>query len=105
MEVPGFLYLTAYLLWKILVAIVFALFLYVVFMSGIVTGSLFPQFRVTSEECREYIDMMKFMSKCLPNSNEDVAKMLTWAFVAGYAEKFVPNLINKISSKAEGNDD
>jgi hypothetical protein len=89
--------LVVFFCWKLLVAIVFALFLYVAFASGIVAGGLFPVFDGVKDV--PYKHMMKFLVDCKPLTNQDVAKMFVWAFIAGYLEKFVPNLIQKIESE------
>jgi hypothetical protein len=88
---------SVFLSWKLLVAIVFALFLYVAFLSGVIKGPLFPEFQGTDGE--PYLDMMDFMTKCKPKTNLDTAKALVWAFIAGYAERFVPNLIQELEKK------
>lgn len=83
--------------WKLLVAIVFSLFLYLAFMSGILSGHLFPQFQNVQDTA--YQDMMTFMANCKPATNEDVSKLFVWAFIAGYIERFVPNLAQPVQNK------
>ena len=86
-----------FICWKVLVAITFAVFLYVACASGIIGGDLFPQFQNT--EGVNYTHMLNFLKECKPTTNQDVAKVLVWSFIAGYSEKFVPNIINGICSK------
>lgn len=86
-----------YLVWKMLIAIVFALVLYVGFAGGIIQGALFPRFGDLQDA--DYQHMMDFLDVCKPQHNRDVAKMMFWAFIGGYMERFVPNLI---SSRAAG---
>jgi hypothetical protein len=41
------------------------------------------------------------LNDCKPQTNQDVAKMLVRAFVAGYLERFVPNIISRIQRESE----
>jgi hypothetical protein len=79
---------------------VFALVLYVIFLSGIVSGHVFPEFsfppRPDSGPDTTYI--FDVLSKTYPNSGEDLAKFLFWSFVAGFSERFVPQIISKVTS-------
>ncbi len=90
-----------FLAWKSLVAIVFAVFLYISFMSGIISGTLFPEFQNLDGEDGMYVGMRELMERCRPSTNADAAKMFVWAFIAGYLERFVPSLIQKTSAKVE----
>ena len=78
---------------------VFALVLYVGFLSQIVTGALFPLFAIppfhkppTAE------DVQVFFNTTYPVSGADLAKLLFWCFVAGFSERFIPQIIGKASS-------
>jgi len=83
-----------YILWKCGVSIVFALVLYMMFISGLVSGDIFPKFvHATIEEGGAYANMKGFVTIVDPESYKDVAKILVWSFIAGYSERFVPNLI------------
>jgi hypothetical protein len=79
-------------------AMTFATFLCVVFASEIVTGDTFPKFVNVKAES---LYVMVFLQQCKPATNQDVAKMLVWAFIAGHLERFVPNIISRIQSDAE----
>jgi hypothetical protein len=85
-----------YALWKLLVAMTFATFLYAIFISKIIAGGMFPNFQ--GAEDTPYSFAVKFLQDCKPKTNQDVAKMLVWAFVVGYLEKFVPNIISRIQT-------
>ena len=76
---------------------VFALVLYCVFLSGIVSGHLFPQFVVPQAGATGPDDqfMWDIFSKTYPETTQDFAKLLFWSFVAGFSERFVPQIINK----------
>ncbi|MEQ6917086.1 hypothetical protein [Halomonas aquatica] len=79
---------------------VFALVLYLVFLSGIVSGDLFPAFSFPSQEDigegEDY--MLHIFRDTYPSSGPDLAKLLFWSFVAGFTERFVPQLISKVTS-------
>lgn len=81
---------------------VFALVLYLILLSGIVSGHIFPEFyfppRPESGPNTAYI--FDVLTKTYPNSGEDLAKFLFWSFVAGFSERFVPQIISKVTSAA-----
>jgi hypothetical protein len=78
----------------------FAFVLYGVFAAGIIQGEIFPAFRSTQED---YTTPYDFADQTLPATNEDAAKAILWAFIAGFAEGFVPNFIDKLVKDNEGN--
>jgi hypothetical protein len=83
---------------------VFALVLYVCFLSQIVTGALFPQFAVSPfHQPPTTEDLRDFFSSTYPASGADVAKLLFWCFVAGFSERFVPQIIGKLPSGSADN--
>ncbi|SDL94451.1 hypothetical protein SAMN05192555_10810 [Franzmannia pantelleriensis] len=81
---------------------VFALVLYLVFLSGIVSGDLFPQFSFPPEDAGASGDdfMLSIFRETYPSSGPDLAKLLFWSFVAGFSERFVPQLISNVTSSA-----
>jgi len=85
--------LILYLAWKSVVAIVFAIIVNLIFISGVVSGTLFPSFSATKEA---YSNMIHWSISIDPQTNADMAKMLLWSFLAGFSEKLVPNMISKI---------
>ncbi|EDY37465.1 conserved hypothetical protein [Cyanobium sp. PCC 7001] len=83
-----------YLVWKASVAVAFACLLYLMFMGQVLTGGIFPKF---CGDTAGFTDVRGFVADVHPASNADFAKLLVWAFVAGFSEKFVPNLITQIT--------
>ena len=90
-----------------LIGITFALVLYLAILSNLTTElfgagtlrGLFPEFSKTP-----YTSLFDFLNstKVRPVTNGDAALVLFWAFVAGFSERFVPNMINNlISEKGE----
>lgn len=81
---------------------IFALVLYVGFLSGIVEGSLFPKFAspTFSQPLPTVDDIKAFLSKTYPASGADLAKFLFWSFVAGFSERLVPQILEKTQTEA-----
>ena len=73
---------------------IFAVALYVIFMSGIIQGDFFPDFQGVEEA---FMDMPHFVDITLPKTNDDAAQALICAFIAGFSEGLVPNFIDKIA--------
>ena len=86
-----------YFLWKCAVAMAFAFLLYLVFMGGLLSGGLFPEF---PSRTKDFGSINGFVLEVNPGTNADFAKLLVWSFVAGFSEKFVPNLIAKLEGQA-----
>lgn len=81
---------------------IFALVLYCVFLSGIVSGNLFPSFYIpkptSAEPDTRFI--IEVLTKTYPSTGQDMAKFLFWSFIAGFSERFVPQIITKVASGA-----
>jgi hypothetical protein len=73
---------------------IFAMVLYVLFASGLIKGALFPDFPKTG-------GLYGFAS---PLEGVEQAKLLVWSFVAGFAEKFVPDRLDQLSQRAKENE-
>lgn len=78
------------------VGAVFAAVLYVLFLAGLLQGELFPTFDCAAEP---FTDFAAF-ADCGPSTNSDVAMALVWAFVAGFGEKLVPNVLDRFIAPA-----
>lgn len=81
---------------------VFALVLYTLFLSEIISGSLFPVFYIPKppNSVPDTAFMIEFFTKSYPQTGQDFAKFLFWSFVAGFSERFVPQVISSVTSKA-----
>jgi len=74
---------------------IFALVLYVGMLSDIVRGALFPNFTVMPfHQPPTTEDIQRFFSQTYPASGADLAKFLFWCFVAGFSERFIPQILN-----------
>ncbi|MEK8086925.1 hypothetical protein WNB94_10930 [Aquabacterium sp. A3] len=76
---------------------IFSLVLYVGFLSDIVSGPLFPRFAVPpfSEPLPTADDLINFLRSTYPATGPDLAKLLFWTFVAGFSERFVPQILQQ----------
>lgn len=77
-----------------LVGGVFAMVLYLIFMSGLLQGTFFPAFSPIMQDGYESFKLFSFGAN--PATNQDAAKAILWAFIAGFSEGLVPNFIDKI---------
>ena len=75
-----------------------ALILFVLFLTGILGGSLFPGFEIISTDgpTSGFDSIMNIQA----TSYQDVAKLVFWSFISGYSERFVPSAIDGIESRA-----
>ncbi len=104
---------------------VFAMVLYVIFMAGLVQGSLFPAFSQSAQpslsltatadlttnaaptfrqpavQPQPFTTFGDFAANSMPATYADMAKALVWAFIAGFSEGLVPNFISKITKDAD----
>lgn len=84
---------------------VFALVFYMLVLSGILQGALFPLFAIPpfpKDSLPSTQDFVRFFTETYPASGPDFAKLAFWAFVSGFSERFVPQIISKVSDQASG---
>lgn len=80
----------------------FALALYLGFLSGMVSGEAFPHFTVPAfHDPPTTADLQAFFSTAYPATGADLAKLLFWSVVAGFSERFVPQIIGKAGGAAQ----
>jgi len=79
-----------------LVGGILALLLYVLFLSGLLSGDIFPRF------VAEEIPQVGFSSIFNQHgeSYKDYAKLVFWCFVAGFSEHFVTDVISRFEGEA-----
>jgi hypothetical protein len=83
---------------------IFAVVLYLMFTAGILQGSAFPIIKTTAaaDAPASSITLLGTFSKGTgPASGKDYALLLIWAFIAGFAERFVPDALNRMVVKSE----
>ena len=70
---------------------ILAFALYLMFMANVVSGELFPNFPSLD------VDSFKdFVKNSKPSDRIDYAKALVWGVIAGYSQKFVPNIFDSL---------
>lgn len=78
---------------------IFAMVLMFMFIGRILQGGLFPvypEFKISS-----VAEFFNWVQNGYPVSGEDVAKLLFWSFVAGFSERFVPQVIRQATKPIE----
>jgi len=71
----------------------FAVVLYVMFASGLLQGDLFPKF--------DFSNGIPIYGFAVELNGLDQAKLLIWSFLAGFAEKFVPDRLDELSKRGD----
>ena len=90
-------YLVAYSLVPAVVGMIGAVIVYLIFQAGLLKGDLFPEFHcATGQMCT---DFHGFVAYWRPNGPAANAKAIVWGFIAGFSERFVPNILNRLSSE------
>lgn len=91
-----------------IIGMLFAVVLYAVLMGGFVTGSLFPTFTgcgrptelLAAHHCA-INDLASFTLAATPDSPVSWAKLTVWAFLAGFLERLVPDILTRIAAVAQ----
>ncbi len=65
--------------------------------GGLLGGSLFPAFPPETANNWSVIEVMQHTG---PNSFADYSKLIVWSFIAGFAERLVPDTLTRIVEKA-----
>jgi hypothetical protein len=47
-------------------------------------------------------DVVRFLTTAYPSQGADLAKLVFWSFVAGFSERFVPQIIQGVSQQPRG---
>ncbi len=75
---------------------IFAALLYMIIIGGLISGKLFPEIKISTNQY--ILDAIRFSR---PLSVVDYAKLVVWSFVAGFAERFVPDTLSRFISTRE----
>ena len=79
---------------------IFAIVLHILFISGIMEGALFPEYhQVAIDQNNLTQSFADFMTYTFPKVGPNIAKLIFWSFVAGFSERFVPQIIRKTAEK------
>jgi hypothetical protein len=94
------LYVVAYSFVPALVGMIGAVVLYVIFAAGLLKGDLFPEFRCVASNADICADFHGFVASWSPNGPSAYSKAIVWGFIAGFSERFVPDILNRFSSES-----
>lgn len=79
---------------------IFAAVLFMIFAGHLLTGTIFPVlYDATPAKDQHGISFGVFFDSTIASSAKDFALMLVWAFIAGFAERFVPDTINRLTAQ------
>ncbi len=100
---------TTYLLLAPLVGGFLAVLLYILFISGLLQGDLFPNFTAdavatpdsaANDENSADLNGISRIFRIHGDGPEDYAKLIFWCFLAGFSERFVTNLMGRFEHSA-----
>jgi hypothetical protein len=77
----------------------FATLLYMLIIGGLLEGDLFP--KLTHTSMLNGVKFWDLLDYGIPISSSDYAKLIVWSFLAGFAERFVPDTLSGFISKRE----
>lgn len=89
----------ASLIAKPLLGAVFAVTLHLLFMSGLLSGGLFPNLSIDCDKSKTEFD--RFFTGTVVATNADFAKLLVWCFVGGFAERLVPDILDRLANQSD----
>lgn len=81
-----------------LVGAFFAGLLFLIFASGVLSGDFFPKF-ILPPASPIGVDFNAFFFKTAPESGKAFALIVVWSFIAGFAERFVPDTIDRLTAQ------
>jgi hypothetical protein len=93
-----------YYLWlSPLLGATFATVLLFMFIGGILEGSVFPAF-YAPHSGNEGLSNFWFAWETVPTTAGEYGKLFVWAFLAGFAERLVPDSLDRLASKLSPKD-
>lgn len=84
-----------------LVGGILAMLTYVLFISGLLAGHLFPKF--VPDASAPSVEGLGAIFQ-IHGEAADYAKLMFWCFLAGFSERFVTDIISRFESRASDND-
>jgi hypothetical protein len=90
-------YVVAYSFVPALVGMIGAVILSLIFAAGLLRGDLFPEFHCAAG--KTCADFHGFVADWSPDGPAANAKAIVWGFIAGLSERFVPDILNRLSSE------
>jgi hypothetical protein len=80
--------------------------LFLIFASGNLSGDFFPKFILPPPDPKHGVTSEAFFFGAIPESGKGYALAIVWSFIAGFAERFVPDTIDRLTAQrsAENNE-
>jgi len=79
-----------------LIAGILALLTYVLFISGLMTGDLFPKFVAEKDVAANGIQVLFDIQ----GQAADYAKLIFWCFLSGYSERFATDILSQFEGRS-----
>lgn len=82
---------------------IFAAILYLFFTAGLLNGAIFPEMTTVpaSDDPFSIIELASFILQTGPKSGVQFALLLIWSFIAGFAERFVPDTLMRLVNQKQ----
>jgi hypothetical protein len=79
----------------------FALVLYMLFIGGLVKGDIFPELvnSPVNIDNQKGVSLWELLYYARPIASPDYGKLIIWSFIAGFAERFVPDTLARFVSR------
>ena len=95
------LHLVVYSIVPPVVGAVAAVVVYLAFISGIFDSGVFPKLvcKAANKTCN---DLVQVLNDYGPDKAADYGKVLVWSFFAGFAERLVPDMLQAVLARMQG---
>jgi hypothetical protein len=82
---------------------IFAAILYLFFTGGFLTGTIFPAMTTLPDvdNPQSIVELSDFILYTGPKTGKDFALLLIWSFIAGFAERFVPDTLMRLVNQKQ----
>jgi hypothetical protein len=81
-------------LWAPVSGAIFAVVIYAMFTGGLLSGSLFPKIQTAPGIPGVFKQL--FSRGCGPADGTNAAILVVWCFIAGFAERLVPDALSRV---------